>query len=414
MDIYTVGGAVRDEMLGVPVVDRDYVVVGATPEEMVELGYRPVGSDFPVFLHPETREEYALARTERKTAPGYHGFVFHTAPDVTIEQDLARRDLTINAMAVDPDGMLIDPYRGRVDLVGKVLRHVSPAFVEDPVRILRVARFAARFNDFTIAFETVELMRNMVDNGEVDHLVPERVWNEIAKGLMEKQPSRMFESLRACGALARLLPEVEALFGVPQRADFHPEVDTGVHVMMVVDMAAQLGLSLPARFAALTHDLGKGETPAEVLPRHTGHEAASVRLLKPLCARLRVPGECRDLALLVAQFHGDIHRAELLRPATMVKLLERCDVLRRPDRFDDLLAACEADYRGRLGFSEKPYPQAEMWRSAMSAMCAVDAGSIADACTQAGRSEHIPERIHEARVAAVTALGLQQAQDQAE
>ncbi len=413
MNIYKVGGAVRDEMLGVPVVDRDYVVVGATPEEMLAQGYRPVGSDFPVFLHPETHEEYALARTERKTAPGYHGFVFHAAPEVTIEEDLARRDLTINAMAVADDGFLVDPYRGRVDLVAKVLRHVSPAFAEDPVRILRVARFAARFNDFTIAPETLELMRGMVESGEVDYLVPERVWNEIAKGLMEKQPSRMFETLRACGALARLLPEIDALFGVPQRADFHPEVDTGVHVMMVIDMAATLGLALPARFAALTHDLGKGVTPPEILPRHTGHEASSVRLLKPLCARLRAPLECRDLALLVAQYHGDIHRAELLRPATMVKLLERCDVLRRPDRFEGLLGACEADYRGRLGFSDKLYPQTELWRSAVAAMCGVDAGSIAASCNESDQSAHIPERIHEARVAAVAALELQKVHDQA-
>ncbi len=412
MEIYTVGGAVRDEMLGVPVVDRDHVVVGATPEKMLELGYRPVGSDFPVFLHPETREEYALARTERKTAPGYHGFVFHADPAVSIEEDLVRRDLTINAMAIGADGMLIDPYRGRVDLASKILRHVSPAFAEDPVRILRVARFAARFNEFTVAPETIELMRSMVDCGEVDHLVAERVWNEIAKGLMEKQPSRMFETLRACGALARLLPEVDALFGVPQRADFHPEIDTGVHVMMVVDMAARLGLSLPARFAALTHDLGKGETPADVLPRHTGHEAASVRLLKPICARLRVPSECRDLALLVAQFHGDIHRAEQLRPATMVKVMERCDVLRRPDRFADLLGACEADYRGRLGFSEKSYPQADLWRSAMAAMTAIDAGAIADKCSLNDQAALIPDRIHEARVAAVAALNLQKSENQ--
>ncbi|KYC29349.1 fused tRNA nucleotidyl transferase; 2'3'-cyclic phosphodiesterase and 2'nucleotidase and phosphatase [Sterolibacterium denitrificans] len=414
MKIYTVGGAVRDEMLGLPVSDRDHVVVGATPEQMLALGYRAVGSDFPVFLHPETREEYALARTERKTAPGYRGFVFHAAPEVTIEEDLVRRDLTINAMAVAEDGTLIDPYRGRADLVARVLRHVSPAFAEDPVRILRIARFAARYGEFAVAPETLALMRGMVDSGEVDHLVPERVWNEIARGLMERQPSRMFATLRECGALARLLPEVDALFGVPQRADFHPEVDTGVHVMMVVDMAARLRLSLPARFAALTHDLGKGVTPAEVLPRHTGHEAASVRLLKLLCARLRVPGECRELAVLVAQYHGNIHRAEQLRPATMVKVMEHCDVLRRPERFDALLGACEADYRGRLGFEEKTYPQAAMWRSAMAAMCGVDAGAIAQACAVGNCVERIPERLHEARVAAVAALELQQAQNQTE
>lgn len=414
MKIYTVGGAVRDEMLGLPVSDRDHVVVGATPEQMLALGYRAVGSDFPVFLHPETREEYALARTERKTAPGYRGFVFHAAPEVTIEEDLARRDLTINAMAVAADGTLVDPYRGRVDLVAGVLRHVSPAFAEDPVRILRIARFAARYREFEVAPETLALMRGMVDSGEVDHLVPERVWNEIARGLMEKQPSRMFATLRECGALARLMPEVDALFGVPQRASFHPEVDTGVHVMMVVDMAARLRLSLPARFAALTHDLGKALTPAEALPRHTGHEAASVRLLKPLCARLRVPGECRELAVLVAQYHGNIHRAEELRPATMVSVMERCDALRRPERFNDLLGACEADYRGRLGFEERAYPQADMWRSAMAAMCSVDAGAIAQACTAEDRAARIPERIHEARVAAVAALELQKAQNQAE
>lgn len=414
MKIYTVGGAVRDEMLGLPVSDRDHVVVGATPEQMLALGYRAVGSDFPVFLHPETREEYALARTERKTAPGYRGFVFHAAPEVTIEEDLARRDLTINAMAVAADGTLVDPYRGRVDLVARVLRHVSPAFAEDPVRILRIARFSARYREFAVAPETLALMRGMVDSGEVDHLVPERVWNEIARGLMEKQPSRMFATLRECGALARLMPEVDALFGVPQRASFHPEVDTGVHVMMVVDMAARLRLSLPARFAALTHDLGKALTPAEALPRHTGHEAASVRLLKPLCARLRVPGECRELAVLVAQYHGNIHRAEELRPATMVSVMERCDALRRPERFNDLLGACEADYRGRLGFEERAYPQADMWRSAMAAMCSVDAGAIAQACTAEDRAARIPERIHEARVAAVAALELQKAQNQAE
>jgi tRNA nucleotidyltransferase (CCA-adding enzyme) len=407
MKIYTVGGAVRDEMLGLPVSDRDYVVVGATPEQMLALGYRAVGNDFPVFLHPQTHAEYALARTERKTAPGYRGFAFHAAPDVTLEEDLARRDLTINAMARADDGELIDPYHGQQDLKNKVLRHVSAAFAEDPVRILRVARFAARYRDFSVASETLGLMRRMVDTGEADHLVPERVWNEIARGLMEKQPSRMFITLRECGALARLLPEVDALFGVPQRADFHPEVDTGVHVMLVIDAAARLRLSLPARFAALTHDLGKALTPADVLPRHIGHEAASVRLLKPLCARLRVPTECRELALLAAEHHGNIHRAAELRPATMVKVMEQCDVLRRPERFNDLLGACAADHRGRLGYEQQDYPQAALWRSAMAAMCGVDAGAIAQACTAANRAAQIPERIHEARVAAVAALQLQ-------
>ena len=408
MKTYVVGGAVRDELLGLPVVDRDHVVVGATPTELLARGFRPVGRDFPVFLHPETHEEYALARTERKTAPGYHGFVFHAAPEVTLEQDLARRDLTVNAIARGEDGALVDPYNGRDDLAARVLRHVSPAFAEDPVRILRVARFSARFHDFTIAPETLALMRKMVEAGEADHLVAERVWQELAKGLMEARPSRMFESLRLCAALARILPEVDALFGVPQRADFHPEVDTGVHTMMVVDMAARLDLSLPARFAALTHDLGKGVTPAEILPRHTGHEAMSVALLGSLCERLRVPSDCRDLARLVAMFHGDIHRAEQLKPATMVRVMEQCDALRRPERFGQVLAACESDYRGRLGFGERPYPQAELWRRASAAIGAVDAGAIARACSDPGQ---IPLRVHEARVAAVKLLGLQQAQD---
>ncbi len=408
MNIFCVGGAVRDELLGLGVVDRDYVVVGATPEAMLARGFRPVGKDFPVFLHPETHAEYALARTERKTAPGYHGFVFHAAPEVTLEEDLARRDLTINAIAQAADGTLVDPYNGRADLAAKVLRHVSPAFAEDPVRILRVARFSARFADFSIAPETLALMQAMVASGEVDHLVAERVWQELAKGLLEATPSRMFTVLRACGALARLLPEVEALFGVPQRADYHPEIDTGVHVMMVIDMAAQLGLSLPGRFAALTHDLGKGVTPAEVLPRHTGHESVSVALLRPLCDRLKVPSDCRDVARLVASHHSDIHRLDLLRPATLVKLLERCDALRRPQRFDEILAACEADYRGRLGYAERPYPQAERWRSALAAMRSVDAAEIVRTTDS---PEKIPERIHAARVTAVQKLGLQQAQD---
>ena len=411
MKIYTVGGAVRDELLGLPVVDRDYVVVGATPAQLVARGFRPVGKDFPVFLHPQTQAEYALARTERKTAPGYHGFVFHADPQVTLEEDLARRDLTINAIARAEDGTLVDPFGGRRDLEARILRHVSPAFAEDPVRILRVARFAARFTEFTLAPETLALMRAMVDQGEADHLVAERVWQELAKGLMEAQPSRFFESLRACGALARLLPELDALYGVPQRADYHPEIDTGVHVMMVIDMAARLKLTLPARFAALTHDLGKGVTPAEILPRHTGHEANSVALLGPLCERLRVPNDCREQARLVATYHGDFHRAELLRPSTMVKVLERCDALRRPERFDDLLGAGEADFRGRLGHAERAYPQAGMWRAALAAARGVDAGAIARTAAGSGHEAQIPERVHAARVAAVQALGLQQTKD---
>ncbi|MDD2947430.1 MAG: multifunctional CCA addition/repair protein [Rugosibacter sp.] len=377
MKIYAVGGAVRDELLGLPVKDRDWVVVGATPDAMLAQGFTPVGKDFPVFLHPQTHEEYALARSERKTAPGYAGFVFHTAPEVTLEEDLRRRDLTINAIAQAENGELIDPYGGRADLAARVLRHVSPAFAEDPVRILRVARFAARFADFSVAPETMELMRQMVASGEADALVAERVWQELARGLMEATPSRMFAVLRECGALRKLLPELDALWGVPQRADYHPEIDTGVHVMLVIDMAAQLAAPLPARFAALVHDLGKGVTPADILPRHYGHEHKSVELLDAICIRLRVPADCRDVARLAARFHGDMHRVAELRPETVLRVLERCDALRRPERFDLVLLACEADYRGRLGWQERPYPPADVWRHALAAIQSVDAGKIA-------------------------------------
>jgi tRNA nucleotidyltransferase (CCA-adding enzyme) len=402
MEIYAVGGAIRDELLGLAVKDRDWVVVGATPGDMVRRGFRPVGRDFPVFLHPETNEEYALARTERKTAPGYGGFVFHTDPGVTLEEDLRRRDLTINAMARAEGGEIVDPHNGRADVTARVLRHVSPAFAEDPVRILRVARFAARFGDFSVAPETLTLMRQMVDNGEVDALVSERVWLELAKGLLEDRPSRMLAVLHECGALARIMPEVDALYGVPQRADYHPEVDTGIHIEMVLDMAARLDASLPVRFAALTHDLGKGVTPADILPSHRGHEAASVRLLDPLCARLRVPSECRELAVLVARYHGDVHRAAELRPETMVKIIEQADGMRRPDRFMQLLLACECDARGRTGHEDDAYPQAQRFLAALTAVRAVDAGAIAKNCSDPAQ---IPQRVHEARVAAVAALG---------
>ncbi|WP_334022547.1 multifunctional CCA addition/repair protein [Burkholderia gladioli] len=405
MKIYAVGGAIRDELLGVPVQDRDYVVVGATPEQLAAQGYRPVGKDFPVFLHPRTHEEYALARTERKTAAGYHGFQFYFAPDVTLEEDLARRDLSINAMAreLSPDGSLVgpvvDPFDGRADLAAKRFRHVGPAFVEDPVRILRIARFAARFADFTVAPETLALMREMVTAGEVDALVPERVWQELSRGLMEAKPSRMFEVLRECGALARILPEVDALFGVPQRADYHPEVDTGVHVMMVVDYAARHGYTLPVRFAALTHDLGKATTPEHVLPRHIGHEGRSVDLLKPLSERLRVPNECRDLALLVAREHGNLHQVMKMGAAALVRLLERADALRKPGRFAEMLQACESDARGRLGLEAQPYPQAERLRRALLAARSVDAGQVAAGLR--GNPEGIREAVHRARIAAV-------------
>lgn len=367
MKIYMVGGAVRDALLGLKVADHDWVVVGATPDELMARGYLPVGRDFPVFLHPQTHEEYALARTERNTARGYRGFVVHAAPDVTLEQDLARRDLTINSIAAparpacdgaefEPDfGALIDPFGGQRDLQHKVLRHVTDAFREDPVRILRLARFAARFSDFSVAPETEALMQAMVADGEVDALVPERVWQELARGLMEATPSRMFEVLRACGALQRLLPEVARLWGVPQRADYHPEVDTGVHLMMVLDMAAQLQAPLPVRFACLGHDLGKGTTPAEMLPRHVGHEERSARLLKGLCARLRVPTDCREIADVVAREHGNIHRSSDFSPAAVVRLLERCDAFRKPQRFADILLACECDARGRLGLAQSPW-----------------------------------------------------------
>ncbi|MCF8152310.1 MAG: multifunctional CCA addition/repair protein [Sulfuritalea sp.] len=400
MKIYAVGGAVRDELLGLPVKDRDWVVVGATPQEMLAQGFTAVGSDFPVFLHPRTHEEHALARTERKTAPGYTGFAFHAAPGVTLEQDLMRRDLTINAMARDEAGAIVDPHGGRADLAARILRHVSPAFAEDPVRILRVARFAARFADFSIAEETLELMREMVAVGEVDALVPERVWQELARGLMEAKPSRMFEVLRECGALERLLPELAALWGVPQRADYHPEVDTGVHVMMVIDMAARLDAALPARFAALTHDLGKGRTPADILPRHHGHEAKSLSMVEAVCDRFRVPTDCRDVGRLVARYHGDMHRVADLRAETTLTVLERCDALRRPERFELILLACEADYRGRLGWGEKDYVQAAAWRAALNAVRGVDAGAIAAAVVAAPEGRSDSQRI--ARAIAVT------------
>ncbi|MES2999162.1 MAG: multifunctional CCA addition/repair protein [Pseudomonadota bacterium] len=404
MRTYMVGGAVRDALLGLPVNDHDWVVVGATPQEMIAAGYLPVGKDFPVFLHPETREEYALARTERKTAKGYHGFAFHAEPSVTLEDDLARRDLTINAMARGDDGKLIDPFNGQADLKARVLRHVTLAFREDPVRILRVARFAARFHDFTLAPETLQLMRGMVDAGEVDALVAERVWQEIARGLMEAKPSRMFEMLRDCGALARLLPEVDRLWGVPQRAEYHPEVDTGVHLMMVLDMSARLNASLPVRFACLTHDLGKGTTPAHVLPRHIGHEERSARLLKDVCERLRVPVECRDLADVVAREHGNIHRSEEFGAAAVVRLLERCDAFRKPKRFDEVLLACECDARGRLGLEENAYPQRPRLLAALAAAQSVATPDVAaQAQAQGLDGPRIGEMIHKARVKAVEA-----------
>jgi tRNA nucleotidyltransferase (CCA-adding enzyme) len=385
MNSYLVGGAVRDQLLGKPVVDRDWVVVGSSPQEMCDQGYLPVGADFPVFLHPDTKEEYALARTERKTGPGYQGFSFHAAPDVTLEADLLRRDLTINAIARAPDGHLVDPSGGQRDLAARLLRHVSPAFEEDPVRILRLARFAARLPDFTVAPETEALLSMMVARGDADELVAERVWREISRGLMELRPSRMFEVLRRCGALARVLPEVDRLWGVPQRADYHPEVDTGVHLMMVLDMAARLHADLPVRFACLGHDLGKGTTPADVLPRHLGHEQRSVELVRAMSERLRVPVACRELAEVVAREHGNVHRSGEFGAAALLRLLERCDALRRPDRFQDLLLACECDARGRQGLQEVPYlPRARLAR-VLDWVQRVDAGGVVAEARQQGR-----------------------------
>ncbi len=407
MNAYIVGGAVRDALLGVPVADRDWVVVGSTPDEMRAAGFLPIGSDFPVFLHPESHEEYALARTERKTERGYHGFLFHATPDVTLDEDLARRDLTINAMARAANGALIDPWGGRRDLEARVLRHVSPAFAEDPVRILRLARLAARFTEFTVATETERLLAAMVENGEADALVPERVWKEISRGLMEGRPSRMFEVLRSCGALARILPEVDRLWGVPQPAEHHPEVDTGVHLMMVLDMAARLETSLEVRFACLCHDLGKGTSPAEGLPRHIGHEQRSVRLARALGDRLRVSTACRELAEAMAREHGNVHRSGEFSAAAQLRLLERCDALRRPDRFAALLLACECDARGRLGRTESAYPQRQRLLRALGVVEGVDAAEVAAAALQRGLGgPAIGEEIRAARLAALEADAL--------
>ena len=425
--VFLVGGAVRDHLMGLVNSDRDWVVVGATPEQMDALGFVAVGADFPVFLHPRTKEEYALARTERKTTKGYHGFSFYAAPDVTLMQDLARRDLTINAMAVAhpapleaiaagddsswaPDfSQLIDPFNGATDITQRRLRHVADAFAEDPVRILRLARFHARWPDFQVAPETLTLMRHMVSTGEVDALVAERIWQEITNGLMTTKPSQMFLTLRACGALTHLLPELDALWGVPQRADYHPEVDTGVHAMMVLDISARLQCDLPTRFAALCHDFGKGNTPADVLPRHTGHELRSVQLLNDVCVRWRVPRAMRELAEVVAREHGHIHRCQSLNPDATLRLLDRCDAFRRPDRFKQILLACESDARGRLGLEEIPYVQATWLWQVFYQAAAVATSDIAQAAMrapefQAQKGEWIASQIHAARVAAITPL----------
>jgi tRNA nucleotidyltransferase (CCA-adding enzyme) len=406
MKIYEVGGAVRDALLGLPVVERDWVVVGGSADELATLGFRRVGKDFPVFLHPRTGEEYALARTERKTAPGYTGFAFDAAPTVTLEDDLKRRDLTINAIARAENGEIVDPWAGRADIAARVLRHVSPAFSEDPLRVLRVARFAARFAplNFTIAPDTLALMQQIVAAGEMEALRPERVWQETAKALATQRPDVYVETLRACGALARIFPEVDALFGVPQPERWHPEIDTGVHVLMALKMAAHLSQSAPVRFAVLTHDLGKATTPKELLPRHHGHEHRSEALLEQLCSRLPVPNRFRDLARLVARYHGTVHQAENLKPQTVLRLIADADGLRQPQRFEEMLLACEADARGRKGLEEREYPQAERLRIALRAAKGVDAGQIKAARGLDG--EALGKALHDERLHAVKhALG---------
>ncbi len=403
MKAYLVGGAVRDQLLGLPVRERDWVVVGETPEAMLARGFKPVGKDFPVFLHPGTREEYALARTERKTAPGYHGFSVHAAPDVTLEDDLRRRDLTLNAMAMDAEGRLIDPYGGRQDLGARCLRHVSPAFSEDPVRILRLARFAARFAGlgFRVAEETQALARAMVAAGEVDALVPERVFAELSKALAEAQPSVFLRVLRDCGALARLFPELEALFGVPQPPRHHPEIDTGLHCLMVLDQAARLSPDPAVRFAALTHDLGKALTDPAGWPRHRGHERLGLPALARLCDRLKVPNGYRRLAEKVMRYHGHAHRALELRPGTLVDLLLRLDAFRQQDALAPFLLACEADARGRLGLEARPYPQADWLRVVHRAASSVP---VADLLAAGYRGERLGQAIRAERIRQVRAL----------
>ena len=401
MEVYLVGGAVRDELLGLPVNERDWCVVGATPDDLVRLGYRPVGKDFPVFIHPQSGEEYALARTERKTAAGYHGFSFHTSPEVTIVEDLGRRDLTVNAMAMDSAGNLIDPFDGRADIESKSLRHVSSAFSEDPVRILRAAKFAARFHElgFAVADDTMRLMKLMVASGEADALVPDRVWKETEAALAGSNPRVYFEALRACGALAVLFAEIEALFGVPQPAKWHPEIDSGLHTMMVLEQAANLSKDVDVRFAALVHDLGKATTPKNELPSHKGHELRSAKLVKALAKRLPVPNACRDLGCLVAEFHAHCHRAFELRPETILKVLNRTDAFRRADRFEKFLLACEADSRGRTGFENEAYLQADYFRAAFAAAMKVEINDL----TNSGLSgAEIGNEIESRRVQEIT------------
>ena len=400
VETYLVGGAVRDQLLGLPVTERDWVVTGATPEQMHDLGYRPVGRDFPVFLHPDSSEEYALARTERKQGHGYHGFVFNACPQVTLEEDLARRDLTINAMARKNGGGLIDPYGGLADLKARRLRHVSPAFAEDPLRVLRVARFAARFRwlGFRVADDTLALMGELARSGELDHLTPERVWKEMSRALMERTPSEFFRVLHACGALAVLLPELAALDGVPQPAQHHPEEDTLLHQYLVLDQCAAMQLPLTARFAALVHDLGKGLTPQSEWPKHIAHEARSARLARQVGNRLKVPNECQQMGVLVAEYHTHCHRALELKPATIWKLFRALDVLRKPERLEVFLGACEADARGRTGLEQAPYPQTDFLRGACDAARQVDVGAIT---AQGLEGKALGDAIQQARIHAI-------------
>ena len=401
MKIHLVGGAIRDELLGLAVGERDWVVTSATPEQMVAAGYLPVGKDFPVFLHPTTKEEYALARTERKSRRGYHGFVFHTGAEVSLEDDLIRRDLTVNAMARGDDGVLVDPYGGQRDLAEKVLRHVSPAFPEDPLRVLRVARFAARFAPlgFSVAEETLALMRQMVQSGEVDHLVPERVWKETERALMLERPSVYFETLRACGALARVMPELAALHGVPQRAEYHPEVDSLVHTLMCVDHAASIGASLPVRVSSLLHDLGKAATPQHEWPSHKMHDQRGLPLVEQFCAHLRVPNACKELALLHTRDHLLVHQALILRPITLHDLLERLEAFKKQSRFAEVLSACECDARGRKGFETSDYPQTDYLRAAAQTAHVIQAKEVVAAGFSGAA---VGEELKKRRIAALT------------
>lgn len=402
MEIYLVGGYVRDQLLGLPTRDRDWVVVGASASDMLARHYQQVGKDFPVFLHPDTHEEYALARTERKTGPGYSGFNFTANASVTLEEDLARRDLTINAIAQANDGQLIDPYNGQADIKNKILRHVSPAFVEDPVRILRIARFAARFADlgFTIAEETQNLMQQMVNNGEVDALVSERVWQETQRALSEKTPARFFEVLKSCGALDRLFPEIDRLWGVPQPEKHHPEIDTGIHTMMVLTQAARLSADPKVRFAALVHDLGKGTTPKEQWPKHIDHESRGVPLVEALCDRYRIPNDYRELAIIVTKYHLHYHRAAELRDDTFLKTLEALDAFRRPERFELFLLACEADSRGRPGYEDQHFAQPDIYRKVFQAANQLNAKELV---SQGLKGKAIKEELAKKRISAINA-----------